>query len=60
MSHSSKSEEDEIISDQNELIRLQPQQQRPQQPQLAEPRRSTRNRVQTKHYGLPVNSSVIR
>ena len=58
-----ESEEDEIISDQNELIRLPPQQQQsqqPQQPQLAEPRRSTRNRVQTKHYGLPINSSVIR
>ena len=52
-----ESKEDEIISDQNELIRLPPQQ---QQPQLAEPRRSTRNRVQTKHYGLPVNLSVIR
>ena len=55
-----ESEEDEIISDQNELIRLPPQQQQPQQPQLAEPKRSTRNRVQTKHYGLPINSSVIR
>ena len=50
-----ESEEDEIISDQNELVQLPPQQQQQQQPQLAEPR----NRVQTEHYGLPVNSSVI-
>lgn len=46
------SEDDEIICDHDEQVQapLQPQQQRP------ELRRSTRNRVQTDHYGHPISS----
>ena len=48
-------EEDESIIDQTERTPLPPQQQQ----QMAEPRRSTRNRTQIQHYGHPINSSVI-